>query len=128
MILTCQQANSGSIKESEQEEVTSSIHFRIQECENSDSEIKLAETLETLENGGQATFDDLKDLNCGITKEACTIYVISLLMLDEEKISILISSQSTRTSLHDYKKSCLFAHLKLHLSAVICAVLAVFHT
>jgi len=65
--------------------VTSSHHITIPECEDSDAKIELVGTLETLEGGGQATVDDLKELNLRTAKELQLIYVSSLLMHDEEK-------------------------------------------
>ena len=50
-----------------------------------DSKIKLTETLEGLEDRGQATVDELKELNLGTTKEPHPIHVSSLLTSKEEK-------------------------------------------
>ena len=47
----------------EKEEVVSSNHITIHECDNLDLDIKLPETPEMVKNGGQATVDDLKKLN-----------------------------------------------------------------
>ena len=57
----------------------------MQEVDDSDSEIELAETLETLEDGGQATVNELKELNLETTKESRPVYVSSLLTFEEEK-------------------------------------------
>jgi len=78
-VLTGQQKSSDSNEKSEEEQVASSNHIIIRECDDSDSEIELAETPETLEEGGQATVDDLKELNFGTKKEPCPICVSSLL-------------------------------------------------
>ena len=57
----------------------------MQEVDDSDSEIELAETPKTLEDGGQAMVDELKELNLGTLEEPCPIYVSSLLTSEEEK-------------------------------------------
>ena len=46
---------------------------------------ELARTPETLQDGGQAAVDDLKELNIRTAKEPQLIYVSSLLTSDEEK-------------------------------------------
>ena len=56
----------------------------VREVDNSYSEIELAETPETLEDGGQATVDELKELNLGTPEEPRPIYVSSLLTSEEE--------------------------------------------
>ena len=61
--------------------MTTSNHITIQECGDSNLKIKLVQTPETLENGGQVIVDDRKELNLGIAKELCHIYVSSLPML-----------------------------------------------
>ena len=85
VIFTGQQKNSDSNKEAKEEEVVSSNHITIHECDHSDSEIELAETPKTFEDGGQATVDDLKELNLGTNEEPHPIYVSSSLTLEEEK-------------------------------------------
>jgi len=68
VVFTGQRKNSGSNEEAEKEEVVSSNHITIHECDDSDSEIELAKTAETFEDGGQATVDDLKELNLELMK------------------------------------------------------------
>ena len=51
---------------------------------DSDSEIKLAETPETLEDRGQAMVDELKELDLGTPEEPRPIHVSSLLTSKEE--------------------------------------------
>ena len=84
MIFTGQQSTSDSNKKGEQDEVASSHHIIGQECEDLDSEMELTETPKTLEDGGQATVDDLKELNLGTTEEPRPIYISSLLTSEEE--------------------------------------------
>ena len=85
MVFTSQQGNSDTNKRDEQQEVTSSDHITSQECEDSESEIELAETTETFEDEGKAIVDELKELNLETTDEPCPIYVRSLLTPEEEK-------------------------------------------
>jgi len=68
-----------------EKEQASSNHITVREVDNSDSEIELAETLKTLEDGGQATVDELKELNLRTPEEPRPIYVSSLLTSEEEK-------------------------------------------
>ena len=86
MVLTGHQKSSSSNEKSEEEQVASSNHITIRECDDSDSdsEIKLAETPQNLEDVGQATVDDLKELNLR-TKEGSSIYVSSLLTQEQKR-------------------------------------------
>jgi len=84
VVFTGQAGNSDTNKGDEQEEVTSSNHITAQEYEDSETEIELAETLETLEDEGQATVDNLKELDLETAKKP-PIYVSSLLTPKEEK-------------------------------------------
>jgi len=104
VIFTCQQKNSGSNEEVEEEEVVSSNHITIHECDDSDSEIELAETPETFEDGGQAIVDDLKELNLGTNEEPCPIYVSSSLTLEEEKQYLELLSEYNDVFAWSYKE------------------------
>ena len=84
MILTGQQSNPDSNEEEERGEMASSHHITGRECKDSDSEMELAKTPKTLEDGGQATVNDLKELNLDTTDEPCPIYISPLLMPKEE--------------------------------------------
>jgi len=53
VVFTGQQKNSNSSKETAKEEVVSSNHITFHESDNSDSEIELTETPESLEEGGR---------------------------------------------------------------------------
>jgi len=87
VVLTGQQKSSNSNEKSKEEQVASSNHITIRECDDSDSdsEIELAETSEKLEDGGQATVNDLKELDLETKEEPCPIYVSALLTQEEEK-------------------------------------------
>jgi len=69
----------------EEEKVFSSNYIIAHECDNSDSEIELAETPEIFEDRGQTTVDELKELNLGNNEEPRPIYVSSSLTPEEEK-------------------------------------------
>jgi len=86
MVLTGQPKSSKSNEKPEEEQVASSNHIIICECDDSDSdsEIELVECPKTLEDGGQATVDDLKELNLKIKEEPRPIYV-SLMLTQEER-------------------------------------------
>jgi len=77
-----------------------SNHIIVQECEDSESEIELVESLQTRKGGGQSTIDNLKDLNLETTKEPCPIYVSSLLTIEEE-MSTSVSCRSIRMYSHE---------------------------
>ena len=51
----------------------------MREVDDLDSEIELAETPKSLEDGGQTTVDELKELNLRTPEEPRPIYVSSLL-------------------------------------------------
>ena len=53
VVFTGERKNSGSNEETEEEEVVPSNHITIHECDDSDSEIDLAETPETFEDGAR---------------------------------------------------------------------------
>jgi len=80
-----EQKSSNSNEKSEEEQVASSNHITIRECDDLDSEIELAKTPEMLEDRGQATVDDLKELNLGCKEGPRHIYVSSLLTQEEER-------------------------------------------
>ena len=75
----------GLKEELKQEEQASSNRIIVLEVNDSDVEIELAKTPETLEDGGQATVDELKELNPRTSEEPRPIYVSSLLTPKEEK-------------------------------------------
>ena len=50
----------------------------MRECDDSESEVELVETAKTIENGGQATVDNL-ELNLGTSEEPHAIYISSFL-------------------------------------------------
>ena len=78
VVLTGQQKSSNSDEKSKEEQVASSNHITIRECDDSDSDSEI-EAPEKLEDGGQATVDDLKELNLGTKEQPRSIYVSSLL-------------------------------------------------
>jgi len=85
VVLRGQQKSFNSNEKFEEEQVASPNHITIHECDDSYSEIGLAETPETLKDRGHAIVDDLKELNLGTNEEPRPIYMISLLIQEEEK-------------------------------------------
>ena len=88
------------------DQVTSSNHITMYECDNSDSKIKPVQTPETLEDKGQATVNDLEELNLGTNDEPYPIYESSLLTAEEEK-KYFISCQGMRKCFPGATKKCL---------------------
>jgi len=50
-----------------------------------ETEVELAEAPKTIENGGQATVDELKELNLRMKEDPYPIYVSTMLTPEEEK-------------------------------------------
>ena len=85
VVFTSRRVNRCPKEELKQEEQASSNHFTVREVDDFDAEIELMETPETLEDGGQATVDELKELNVGTSEEQHLTYVSSLVTPKEEK-------------------------------------------
>ena len=79
MVFTSHKAHPSPSEEVKEKEQASSNHITKREVDDSDSEIELAETPKTLEDEGQATVDELKELNLGTPEEPRPIYVSCLL-------------------------------------------------
>ena len=70
------------------EEVSSSFHITIEEDTLSDAEVTNEEVDEAppaLEDGVQATVDELKEINLGTTEEPRAIFISALLTPEEEE-------------------------------------------
>jgi len=106
MVLTGQQKSSNCNEKLKEEQVASSNHITIRECDDSDSdsEIELAETPEMLKDGGQVTIDDLKELNLRTKEEPHPIYVSSLLTQEEEKEHFSLLSEYKDVFTWSYKE------------------------
>ena len=78
VVFTGYKANPSAYKEAIKKEQASSNHITVWDVDDSDSEIEFLETPETLEDGGQATVDEIKELNLGTPEELHPIYVSSL--------------------------------------------------
>ena len=74
MVFTSHKAHLSPSEEVKEKEQASSNHITAREVDDSDSEIELVETPKTLEDGGQATIDELKELNLTIPKKPRPIY------------------------------------------------------
>jgi len=70
-----QQGNSDSSEKKGQENVASFNNIVVRACEDSTLEIELVEIPETFEDGGQATVDDMKELNLRTADIPRLIYV-----------------------------------------------------
>jgi len=64
----------------------------------------LAETLKIFGDGGQATVDDMKELNLGTNEEPRPIYVSSSLTLEEEKQCLEVLSEYKDVFAWNYKE------------------------
>ncbi|XP_074301299.1 uncharacterized protein LOC141632675 [Silene latifolia] len=67
------------------EVTTSSYHITVEEMPDENEEVEADEAPETLEDGGQSTVDELKELNLGTTEDPRPIYVSALLTKQEEE-------------------------------------------
>ncbi|XP_074298547.1 uncharacterized protein LOC141629445 [Silene latifolia] len=96
LVLTGQQKNAEEIvpsssrpcdtkKSSDLEITTSSYHITVEEIPDENEEVEADEASETLEDGGQSTVDELKELNLGTTEDPHPIYVSALLTKEEEE-------------------------------------------
>ncbi|XP_074277348.1 uncharacterized protein LOC141600984 [Silene latifolia] len=64
---------------------TSSYHITVEEIADENEEVEADEAPETLEDGGQSTVDELKELNLGTIEDPRPIYVSALLTKEEEE-------------------------------------------
>ncbi|XP_074277632.1 uncharacterized protein LOC141601266 [Silene latifolia] len=96
LVLTSQQKNTKELlpsssrpydarKSSDLEITTSSYHITVEEIPDGNEEVEADEAPETLEDGGQSTVDQLKELNLGTTEDPRPIYISALLTKEEEE-------------------------------------------
>ncbi|XP_074296967.1 uncharacterized protein LOC141627634 [Silene latifolia] len=96
LVLTGQQKNTEELlpsssrpcdarKSSDLEITTSSYHITVEEIPDKNEEVEADEAPETLEDGGQSTMDELKELNLGTTEDPRPIYISSLLTKEEQE-------------------------------------------
>ncbi|KAH7847700.1 hypothetical protein Vadar_029231 [Vaccinium darrowii] len=86
IILTGQPKGQTKVAKEEEMEYTTSYHVEVEEHSSSDSEDDdFPEAPPQLEDGGQPTVDDLKELNLGTLDEPRPIFVSALLSPEEEK-------------------------------------------
>ena len=83
LVISCE-TSSNSKGKVEEEERISSNHVTVQETNDLEAEVEPA-VPKTLEDGAQATIDELKRLNLGTKEDLRPIYMIDMLMLEEEK-------------------------------------------
>jgi len=68
------------------------------------AEVEPTEALKTLEDGGQATVDELKELNLETKEDPRPIYVSTMLMLKEEKQYLKVLSDYRDVFACSYKE------------------------
>ncbi|XP_074300411.1 uncharacterized protein LOC141631671 [Silene latifolia] len=76
---------SGVKKPRDLEVTTSSYHITVEEVPDESEEVEADEAPETLEDGGQSTVDELKELNLGTREDPRPIYISALLTKEEEE-------------------------------------------
>ncbi|XP_074265755.1 uncharacterized protein LOC141588199 [Silene latifolia] len=76
---------SGVKKPGDLEITTSSYHITVEEIPDENEEVEADEAPETLEDGGQSTVDELKELNLGTTEDPRPIYISALLTKEEQE-------------------------------------------
>jgi len=74
----------GKVEEEEEEQVSFN-HVTVWETNNLKDEVQLVEAAETLEDGGQAIINELKELNLATKDNLRLIYMNAMLMPKEEK-------------------------------------------
>ncbi|KMT11469.1 hypothetical protein BVRB_5g107940 [Beta vulgaris subsp. vulgaris] len=85
IVLTNQKPSIVQNEGSDEETAASCNHVTVCEAESQDEEVETAEAPKTLEDGGQSTVDDLKELSLGTPDEPRPIFVSALLTHAEEK-------------------------------------------
>jgi len=85
LVLTGHGANASTKERTKEDEQASSNHITVQEVDGLDSEIELTKAPETLEDGGQATVDKLKELNLGSMQKPRPIYMSVMLTPNEDE-------------------------------------------
>jgi len=85
MVITSYKFSSNSKGKVEDEEQASSNHIIVRETDDLEAEVETAIAPKTLENEGQATVVELKELHLGSEEDPFPIYVSTMLTLDKEK-------------------------------------------
>uniref|UniRef100_A0A803MBC6 RNase H type-1 domain-containing protein n=1 Tax=Chenopodium quinoa TaxID=63459 RepID=A0A803MBC6_CHEQI len=88
----------------EHKEIVSMNHVTAEEVTNPDEEIETDEAPKTLEDGGQATVDELKELNLGTREDPRPIYISALLTQAEEQDQLLGEYEVKKEDLIPYHK------------------------
>jgi len=106
LVITNYDASSNSKDKIEEEDQVSSNHIMIREADDMEAEVELVEAPTTLEDGGQATVDELKELNLETKEDPYPIYVSTMLTPEEEKQFFHLISEY-RMHLHRAIRKCL---------------------
>jgi len=85
LVITSYETSSNAKDKIKDKEQVSSNHVTIWEAEDLVVEVEPAKAPKTLEDGGQATVDELKGLNLGTEEDPRPIYVSTMLTPKEEQ-------------------------------------------
>jgi len=85
LIITSCEASSNSKDKIKDEDQVSSNHITSQEANDLETEVNPAEAPKTLEDGGQARVDELKERNLRMKEDPHPVYVSTMLTPEEEK-------------------------------------------
>jgi len=93
LIITNYDASTNSKDEIKGKDQVFSNHITIQEADDLEIELKLAEAPKTLKDGGQAIVDELKELNLRTKEDPRPTYVGTMLTPEKEKAYICLELQ-----------------------------------
>ena len=84
LVITSYEARSNSKAKVKDEEQVSSNHITIREANDLEAKVEPVEVLKTLDDGGQATVDKLKEVNLRSKEDSCPIYVSTMLTAERK--------------------------------------------
>ena len=85
VITSCDASSNSKDEINDEDQVSSNHNITIREADDLETEVEPAEAPKIMEDGGQATVDELKELNLGTNEDPRSIYVSTMLMPEEEK-------------------------------------------
>ena len=85
LVITSCEASSHSKDEIKDKDQVSSNHIMIREADDLETEVEPHESPKTLEDGGQAIANELKELNLGTKEDPHLKYMSTMLTPEEEK-------------------------------------------
>jgi len=104
LVITSCDASSNSKDKIKAEDQVSSNQIMIREADDLETTVEPAKALKALEDGGQATVDELKVLNLGMKEDPRLIYVSTMLMPEEEKYYFHLLSEYRDAFTWSYKE------------------------